>query len=114
MNEHDATEQAYKNGYKQGLLQGVKDCTKEIERLKAIEKAHREQNGELREEIKRLEDILTTPDKSLTWVVRCKNCAFSEDHIIGGIWCNHPDNRNPLGCRPNDFCNDGKPKEADL
>ena len=40
-------------------------------------------------------------------VVRCRECKYREDHFTGGLWCNHPDNRNPLGCRPNDYCNDG-------
>ena len=31
MNEHDATEQAYKNGYKQGKIDAVKKMQAEIE-----------------------------------------------------------------------------------
>lgn len=44
-------------------------------------------------------------------VVRCKNCEYGRDLGMAGIWCEHPDNRNPLGCRPNDFCNDGKRRQ---
>ena len=40
-------------------------------------------------------------------VVYCRECKYREDHFMGGLYCNHPDNRNPLGCRPNDYCNDG-------
>lgn len=45
-------------------------------------------------------------------VVRCKDCVWCEDQGMSGLYCNHPDNRNPCGCRPNDFCNDGERKEA--
>ena len=44
-------------------------------------------------------------------VVRCKDCKYCVDLIMGGLWCEHPDNRNPLGCRPNDYCNDGERRE---
>ena len=44
-------------------------------------------------------------------VVRCKDCEYGEDTGMSGMWCNHPDNRNPLGCRPDDFCNDWKRKD---
>ena len=47
-------------------------------------------------------------DNDNTEVVRCRECRFREDHFMGGLYCNHPDNRNPLGCRPNDYCNDGE------
>jgi hypothetical protein len=43
-------------------------------------------------------------------VVRCKDCKWCEDMFMSGMYCNHPDNRNPLGCRPNDYCNDGERK----
>ena len=46
-------------------------------------------------------------------VVRCRECRFCEDQFMSGLWCNHPDNRNPLGCRPNDYCNDGERSEED-
>ena len=59
MNEHDATEVAYKNGYEQG----VKDCKAEIDRLTAIEEEHRKQNGELRKDVKRLEKALKEREK---------------------------------------------------
>ncbi len=41
-------------------------------------------------------------------IVYCKECKYADNQFMSGIWCNHPDNRNPLGCRPNDFCNDGR------
>jgi hypothetical protein len=43
-------------------------------------------------------------------VVRCKECKYCEDMFMSGMYCNHPDNRNPIGCRPDDFCNDGERK----
>lgn len=43
--------------------------------------------------------------------VVCKECKYCDDMAMSGLWCNHPDNRNPLGCRPNDFCNDGVRKD---
>ena len=46
-----------------------------------------------------------------TRVVRCKDCKHCDDQLASGLWCNHPDNRNPLGCRPIDFCNDGERKD---
>lgn len=46
-------------------------------------------------------------------MVRCRECRFCEDQFMGGLWCNHPDSRNPLGCRPNDYCNDGERGEED-
>lgn len=51
--------------------------------------------------------------KDIVQVVRCKDCKYSEDMFMSGIYCNHPDNRNPLGCRPDDFCNDGERKEGE-
>lgn len=50
-------------------------------------------------------------DPILPHILKCKNCAHCEDLWMGGLWCNHPDNRNPLGCRPDDFCSDFKRKE---
>ena len=44
-------------------------------------------------------------------VVRCEDCKHCDDMAMSGLWCNHPDNRNPLGCRPGDFCNDGVRKD---
>lgn len=43
-------------------------------------------------------------------VVRCKDCKHCIDEGMGGLWCNHADNRNPIGCRPDDYCNDGERK----
>lgn len=53
---------------------------------------------------------LFQPTADVVEVVRCKECKYSEDLGMAGIWCNHPDNRNPLGCRPTDYCNDGESK----
>lgn len=47
-------------------------------------------------------------------VVRCKNCIWCEDHGKSGLYCNHPDNRNPCGCRAIDFCNNGQRKDCDI
>ena len=52
----------------------------------------------------------TESDPDVVKVVRCKNCKHSDDQGMGGLWCNHPDNRNPIGCRPDDFCNEGEMK----
>ena len=52
------------------------------------------------------------PPVDVVPVVRCKDCIWCEDQGMSGLYCNHPDNRNPCGCRPNDFCNDGERKEA--
>lgn len=56
--------------------------------------------------------IRRIPPADVVEVVRCKECKYSEDLGMAGIWCNHPDNRNPLGCRPTDYCNDGERKES--
>ena len=56
--------------------------------------------------------VINAPAKDVVPVVRCKDCKFCEDQGLSGLYCNHPDNRNPCGCRPNDFCNDGERKEA--
>ena len=51
------------------------------------------------------------PAADVVEVVRCKDCKYSADLGMSGIWCDHPDNRNPLGCRPTDYCNDGERRE---
>lgn len=48
------------------------------------------------------------PPADVVPVVRCKDCKFCEDLGMSGLYCNHPDDRNPCGCRANDFCNDGE------
>lgn len=53
------------------------------------------------------------PTADVVPVVRCKDCVWCEDQGMSGLYCNHPDNRNPCGCRPNDFCNDGERKDGD-
>lgn len=50
-------------------------------------------------------------DADVVEVVRCKYCKYVSDLGMSGLFCDHPDNRNPCGCRPNDFCNEGKRKE---
>ena len=49
-----------------------------------------------------------TPRERYSDIVRCKDCKYSVDRIMAGIYCEHPDNRNPIRCRPDDFCNDGE------
>lgn len=56
--------------------------------------------------------IKNTPTAEVVEVVRCKDCKYVLDHGMAGLWCEHPDNRNPCGCRPNDFCNDGERREG--
>ncbi len=43
-------------------------------------------------------------------VVRCKDCKFCEDLGMSGMYCKHPDNRNPIGCNPDDYCDCGERK----
>ena len=44
-------------------------------------------------------------------VVRCKDCKYCFDAIMGGMWCEHPDNIMPLGSNPDDFCSYGERKK---
>lgn len=53
-----------------------------------------------------IEFMETDPD--VVKVVRCKNCEHCDDQGMSGLYCTHPDNRNPIICRPDDFCNEGK------
>lgn len=57
------------------------------------------------------EAISNTPAADVVEVTRCKNCRYCFDAIMGGMWCEHPDNIMPLGSNPDDFCSYGKPKE---
>lgn len=59
------------------------------------------------------EAVCALPTADVVPVVRCKDCVWCEDQGMSGLYCNHPDNRNPCGCRPNDFCNDGERKDGD-
>ena len=52
--------------------------------------------------------INNAPTADVVEVVRCRDCKYCKDLIMGGLWCEHPDSRNPLGCRPNDYCNDAE------
>lgn len=65
---------------------------------------------------KDLADVVRSiPAADVVPVVRCKDCAFCENKGMSGLYCNHPDNRNPYGCRGNDFCDAGrKRKDEDL
>jgi hypothetical protein len=51
------------------------------------------------------------PTKDVVEVVRCEDCKYCKDLGMSGLWCEHPDSRNPLGCRPNDYCNDGERRD---
>ena len=41
------------------------------------------------------EDIDNAPTVDAVEVVRCKDCIWCEDQGTSGLYCNHPDNRNP-------------------
>ena len=51
------------------------------------------------------------PIPDMVEVVRCQECRWCEDTRPSVLYCNHPDNRNPLGCLPDDYCNDGEREE---
>lgn len=51
--------------------------------------------------------------RDLVEVVYCADCRWCEDMGMSGLYCNHPDNRNPAGCRPQDYCNDGERRSGD-
>ena len=55
-----------------------------------------------------IEDV---PTADVVEVVRCKDCLYCEDFGMSGLFCNHPDDRNPVGCRPGDFCSDGRKRK---
>lgn len=44
----------------------------------------------------------------LSEIVQCKDCKWADDLGISGLYCLHPDHRNPIYCCPNDFCDCGK------
>lgn len=48
------------------------------------------------------------PTADVVPAIRCKDCVYCVDLGTSGLYCDHDDNRNPLGCRPNDYCNDGE------
>jgi hypothetical protein len=52
--------------------------------------------------------LKNAPTADVVPVVRCKDCVYCVDLGTSGLYCDHDDNRNPLGCRPNDYCNDGE------
>lgn len=47
-------------------------------------------------------------DTDVVEVVRCKDCKFCIDEGMSGLYCEHPDGRNTIHCRADDFCNDGE------
>ena len=53
------------------------------------------------------------PEADVVEVVRCKDCRYSVDCETAGFYCEHPDNRNPIECRPTDYCSDGERKEQE-
>ena len=63
----------------------------------------------------RLIDLIKVADhliaNDVVEVVRCKDCFHCEDQGMSGLYCNHPDERNPFGCLPDDFCNCGERRE---
>ncbi|MBR5544879.1 MAG: hypothetical protein IKU66_05335 [Clostridia bacterium] len=66
---------------------------------------------ELRGVHKVIDRIKAMPTEDVVPVVRCSQCKWCDDMGMSGLWCNHPDNRNPLGCLENDFCNYGERKD---
>lgn len=44
-------------------------------------------------------------------VVRCKDCKWCTDMGMSGLYCDHPDDRNPIVCLPTDYCNCGERRE---
>ena len=52
-----------------------------------------------------------TSEADVVEVVRCKDCEYCIDLIMGGLWCEHPDNIMPLGSNPTDFCSYGKRRD---
>ena len=52
--------------------------------------------------------IKSQPSKNVVEVVRCKDCKFCEDLGMSGMYCKHPDNRNPIGCNPDEYCDCGE------
>ena len=53
-----------------------------------------------------------TPTADVVEVVRCKDCKYCFDAIMGGMWCEHPDNIMPLGSNPRDYCSYGERREG--
>lgn len=58
-----------------------------------------------------LKSLNEAPTADVVEVVRCKDCKWCEDLLMSGLYCNHPDNRNPINCLPTDFCNCGERNE---
>lgn len=59
-------------------------------------------------------DIITKATvANVAEVVYCADCRWCEDMGMSGLYCNHPDNRNPAGCRPKDYCSDGERRIGD-
>lgn len=56
--------------------------------------------------------LMQSPTADVVEVVRCKDCRWCEDLLMSGMYCNHPDQRNPINCLPTDFCNCGERREG--
>ena len=92
-----------------------------IERENAVELIKNYAKGAISDGIKALDpvdDIIAIvkgfdliPAADVVPVVRCKDCKWCEDMFMSGLYCKHPDGRNTIHCRPNDYCNDGEKKE---
>ena len=52
------------------------------------------------------------PTEDVVKVIRCGKCKHSFDAGMSGMYCDHPDNIMPLGCKPDDYCSYGE-REAE-
>ena len=70
--------------------------------------------GELtaRSAIRIVKELADTEQVDAVEVVRCKDCRWCEDTGMSGLYCINPDNRNPMGCGADEFCNCGERKGA--
>jgi hypothetical protein len=79
----------------------------DIFKVKELEKAPKWDGHTPQDAIDRIAKI----SADVVEVVRCEDCKYCKDLGMSGLWCEHPDSRNPLGCRPNDYCNDGERRD---
>ena len=49
-------------------------------------------------------DLLAKLPDDFEEITRCKDCEYNGTENYS---CNHPDNRNPYGCCPMDYCDKG-------
>lgn len=54
-----------------------------------------------------IREIEKSPIEDAEKVIRCKDCFYCDDLGMAGLYCCHPDGRNTIHCRPDDYCNDG-------